>query len=692
MKTDVRQHDITDCAAACMTSVSRHYGRNIPLAVFREASGTSVSGTTVKGIVDACRSTGFKARGYKSEQKDMEALRHLGLPLILHTVNRHEDLHFVVLYRMGRKRATVMDPARGAHLSIKLEELQREWTGFLVTMEPDNAISPQYRNNEKTNRSRRGALSGFAGYLSLKDYALMFLSSAAYVVTGLCTALFLQHIIDDIIPGKDRGELLKVGGMMVSIMICTIILGYNRILYSLRAGVKLDARLVLGYLNHLFRLPVGFFSRRGAGELNSRVGDVARIRVFLTDAAVNIVTSLLILIISFALMFFNHWRLSLLMLTFVPVYLCLYTVAGKVNRKVNREIIETSAAFEEKTVESISSVSIIKHFGGEERFYRTLESSFCDLALKYLKGGKWMGAFASASDAISKLITIVLLTVGALFIFGGTLTIGELVSFYALTGFFSAPLGNLVKISEDLSQARISAERICDITDIEAEGSAPAVLPIETGQDIIFDNVSFSYPGCPELLKNFNMVLESGRITAIQGESGCGKSSLAALLMRDFEVTGGRITIGGIDIRLTGLDEWRKFISIIPQDPELLSGTILENVTCFEKNPDIRKAVGIMDELGLKKFARELPMGILTRVGPRGCTLSGGQRQRLAFARALYRDPQVIILDEATSSLDEVSQSYVLKKVEALRNEGRTIMMITHKNDNVKIADRTVKL
>lgn len=691
MNTDVQQHDITDCAAACMVSISRHYGRNIPIAVMREASGTSLSGTTVKGIVDACRKVGFRAHGYKSEEKNLEPLRHLKLPVILHTVNSSEDLHFVVLYGIGKKKATLMDPSRGAHVRMKLEQLQREWTGFLVTMEPDTSIS-QHIKLFPTNKDRRKALSRFAGYVSPKEYALLMLNSAAYVVTGLLTALFLQHIIDDVIPGKDRMELLKVGSLMASIMVCSLMLAYQRIIYSLKAGIKLDSRLVLGYLSHLLRLPVSFFSRRGAGELNSRVGDVARIRAFLTDSVVNIVTSLLMLLVSFALMFFNHWRLSLLMLTFIPVYLGLYAVAERVNRRVNREIIESSAAFEEKTVESISGIRVIKHFGGEERFYRSLEGSYCNLALTFFKGGKWLGIFASASDAVTKLLTLTLLTVGSIFIFGGTLTVGELVSFYALTGFFSAPLGNLVKISEELSQARISAERLGDITDLPPEGLQEAVCPIDRAQDIVFENVSFSYPGCPQLLKDFNLKLPHGQITAIQGESGCGKSSLAALLMRDFEVDGGRILLGGIDIRLTDLEEWRRYVSIIPQDPELLSGTILENVTCFEKNPDVKKAVEILDSLGMREFFSKLPMGILTRVGQRGCTLSGGQRQRLALARALYRDPQVMILDEATSSLDEVSQSYVLEKVKALRDEGRTIMMITHKNDNVKIADRTVKI
>lgn len=689
MKTDIRQHDITDCAAACIVSIARHYGVNLPISMAREASGTSVSGTTIKGIIDACREIGFKAVGYKSENKEMQPLQNLKLPVILHIINRHEDLHFVVLYEIGRKKATIMDPATGTHKKILIKELQQEWTGYLVTMIPDPS-------SEKTAKRKFHVTSNpllkYASLIKKRDYAMLLLCSATFVIAGIFTALFLQHIIDDVIPGKDSMELLKVGSLMVSLMICSLIIGYNRILFSLKTGIKLDCRLILGYIGHLFKLPVGFFSRRGAGELNSRIGDVTRIRSFLIEGIINIITSLLILVVSFSLMFVNHWRLSLLMLTFIPVYLGLYIVANKVNRKVNREIIENSAAFEEKTVESIGAVRIIKHFGGEERFFRTVEKQYCRLAGVIFKGGRYMGVFASTSDAISKILTITLLTTGAFFIFGGSLTIGELVSFYSLTAFFSAPLGNLVKINEELTEAKISSERICEITDLEPEGLDTFDCEINPEDDIVFDHISFSYPGSPELIRDLSITIPHGKITAIQGESGCGKSSLASLLMRDFKTTKGKILSGATDINLIDLDSWRRFISIIPQDAELLSGSILENITCFERSPDVEKVIRIMEDLGLRKFITDMPMGILTKIGERGCTLSGGQKQRIALARALYRDPQILILDEATSSLDEVSQSFVLKKVTALRDEGKTIIMITHKNDNASIADQLIRL
>lgn len=685
MNTNIKQHDITDCAAACIASVARHYGSDIPLTAVREASGTSVTGTTLKGVVDACTSLGFKAGAYKSDGKDVDALRAIPYPVILHVVTASGDLHFVVLYRCGRRKAVLMDPAAGARVRVPYPELKEMWTGYLVTMTPDGTF-------RRTPEGGRTSLASLSGMLSRKEYAAMCLSSATYVVAGICTALFLQHIIDDVIPGRDPQELLRTASVMAALMVLTVIVGYERILFSLRVNIKMDSRLTLGYLDHLFRLPAAFFTRRGAGELHSRLDDASKIRSFLTEGLVSIATGALLLLASFALMFTYNRHLALLMMAFIPVYLTIYLVAGKVNRRMNRSIMESSAAFEEKAVEGMSSIRLVKHFGGEGAVFNAISRRYTELAGRLFRSGKYMGAFASSADAVSKLMTAVLLSVGALFIFRGSLSVGELVSFYSLSAYFSAPLGRIAEVSDQLTEARISAERLGDILDLKTEEPEGFSLPAEQDADIVFDHISFSYAGCPVLFDDLSLTIPHGKITAIRGESGCGKSSVAALLMRDFRVSKGKIMLGSTDISLIPLDEWRRRVSIIPQEPELLNCSILDNITCMEKSPDVRKVTAILDELGLHDFVTSLPLGILTPAGNRGCTLSGGQKQRIALARALYRDPQILILDEATSSLDDISQEFVLKKISSLRDLGKTIVMITHKHDNAVIADNTIRL
>ncbi|MBO6081952.1 MAG: peptidase domain-containing ABC transporter [Bacteroidales bacterium] len=688
MKTNIRQHDISDCAAACVASVARHYGVAVPLTVIREASGTSMAGTSLKGILDACREIGFQAVAYKSDEKKLENLFGLAEPVILHITDQHDNLHFVVLQAIGARGARVMDPAVGKTVKMPVEKLRRQWTGYLVTMKP----APEGEKPRPLNLSTHKSILSNLRFLSLRDYSLMLAGSVVYIVAGLCTALFLQHILDGILPTGDRNELLRTGLLMFSVMVCTLLVGYGRILYGLRLSITLDSHLILDYLKHLFRLPAAFFTRRGSGELHARIGDAAKVRHFLIDGSSTLLTSLLILLVSFTLMFTTHWRLALLMLTFIPVYLTLYLAADRVNKRVNRDIIEQSAIFEERTVEGITAVRTIRYFGNGERLLHSIEKEYRLLAQKLMRGGRWADFFASAADGIAKMLTLTLLTVGSLYIFSGTLTVGALMSFYALTAWFSAPMEELVGLNEKLSEARIAYERLCDITALPPEETGLHHFEPVAGEDLVFDGISFSYPGCPVLLQNLTLTLAAGRITAIRGPSGCGKSSLAGLLMRDYTVQEGVIRLGLTDIRLYALEAWRHFVSIVPQEPLLLNASILDNITCLDPAPDVERVVQLLEALDLGPFIRELPMGILTRIGERGGSVSGGQRQRIALARALYHRPKILILDEATSSLDEASRQSLLRCVCRFRDEGGTVMMITHDADNETIADTVIQL
>ncbi|MFA6712623.1 MAG: peptidase domain-containing ABC transporter [Bacteroidales bacterium] len=682
----IRQHDKSDCAVACICSIAQWYGLRLPLITIREACGASKSGTTIKGVIDGCNRIGFSAKAFKSTESKIDPLYNIGKPCILHFLTEEGDLHFVVLNKIEKGVASIMDPADGGYHKMTIEQLQKRWSGYLIIMTPDI-------NFESGNKTESVARRFFSLVRLTKKYFLLsFSGSLIYIIAGISTSLFLQYLIDKVLPNHDFAALSQVGIIMVMLMIATLFIGYCRILFTLRAGISIDNLLILKYLNHLFKLPLSFFSLRGAGELNSRIGDAMKIRSFLTEGLIGIIVSVVTLIVSFALMFTFYWKLALLTLIFIPSYLILYYFSNKINKRVNRDIIEKAASFEEKTVEGITAVRAIKYFGIENIFARRIESQYISLARKIYDEGRYLGIFATYSDAISKVLTVTLLITGSIFIFKGELSVGELVSFYSLTAFFSSPLSQLVNINNEITEANISAERLFDIIDLEPEIDSSLEFPLNKCYDIVFDNVTFSYPGCNTLLNNYSMVIDSGKITAITGESGCGKSSIAALIMRGYRVQKGNISIRGVDINLINLKSWRNYVSIVPQDPDLINGTILENITCGNSDPDLEKVISIIEKLGLSDFISSMPMGLLTKIGEHGCCLSGGQKQRIALSRALYKEPFVLILDEATSSLDNESQKYILDTIIALRDKGNSIIMITHKSDNIMIADKIIDM
>ena len=254
MKTAIQQHDISDCAAACIASVARHYGQDVPISLIRERSGTSQAGTSIKGILDACRAIGFQATGYKSDDKSFAALAGLQEPVILHIINEREDLHFVVLYGLRGAKARVMDPSRGKMLNIPVARLREQWTGYLVTLRPD----PARPASETPTRSE--SLGECLRHVSRKDFLLMLGGSLVYIIAGVCTALFLQHIIDKVLPSADRGALAKLALLMLGVMGCTVMVGYGRILYSLRLSYIVEAFLGIGY-ESMYYAPCNIFNK-----------------------------------------------------------------------------------------------------------------------------------------------------------------------------------------------------------------------------------------------------------------------------------------------------------------------------------------------------------------------------------------------------------------------------------------------
>ena len=683
----IRQHDRSDCAAACVASVCAHYGLRLPMLKIREACGTGPDGTTLQGIIDGCGRLGLDAAGLRAREKHILDLKDAAKPVILHLQKKNGWLHFVVLYGMDTTRATIMDPEDGRLHKTGLDELEEEWSGFIVAVTP----SPQFHKGDYRTPVMARFKELFLYYR--KELGLVLAGSAAFIAATLSTSVFLQRIIDDVLPSGDRGTLTAICTVMLCLTILTWFISYTRSVLLVRASLQIDCRLIMSYFRKIFSLPVSFFDSMSSGELNSRVSDAYRIRSFITGRLLLIAVSIITLITATGILLTFHWRLTLITLSLTPLFILLYRLSDRINRRLNRRIIESSARFEQTSIEWLSSARAVKYFNSGQEATGRIGQQYFRTASALYRGGIFTSAVNSTSDSIGRIISIVTLTAGAFFVLGSHLSVGELVSFYTFTSVFTAPIVMLIESNKEITEARISAERIFDILDMEQEDSGEYLDFTPSAADKIeVRGLGFSFPGRARLLEDMSFDILPGRINLIRGSNGSGKSTIAALLMKGYTPQEGKITAGGVDIRSIRPDIWRKYISIVPQKPDIFDGTILDNIIMGDNTYDYREVAAACSIAGLTSTIESLPGGILAHTGEHACRLSGGERQKVALARALYRRPKVIILDEAAAHLDTGSRKRFGETILTLRDKGITIILISHEQGAETLADNIIDI
>ncbi|WP_276485185.1 peptidase domain-containing ABC transporter [Paraflavitalea pollutisoli] len=680
----VKQHDITDCGAACLQSVSAHYNLQLPIATIRQYAGTDTKGTNVLGLIEAATKIGFDAKGVKG---NFEALFNMPVPAIAHVVLNKKIVHYVVIYKITKEFILLMDPADGELHQYKHDAFKEIWTGVIILLMPASHFQ---EGNEKISHIRRF-------WLLLRPHkevtTQIIFGSAIYTILGLATSFYVQNIVDHVLIGGNTRLLNMMGLTMILILLLQLVIGAYRSIFALKTGQQIDARLILGYYKHLLRLPQQFFDTMRVGEITSRITDAVKIRAFINETATTLVVNVFIVAFSFLVMFLYQWKLALLVLSIIPVYLLLYTVSNRFNKKWQRKLMEHNAELGGQLVESLNTVSTIKRFGLEEHANLKTESKFIKL-LRTIYSTSIFGIHAgNVGSFATSLLVVCLLWTGAYMVVNRSLSAGELLSFYSLIGYFTGPAMGIIGANKSMQDALIAADRLFEIMDLEQEDTTRKVKLVagETG-NIVFQDVSFRYGTRVEVFRQFSLNIPGGCITAIVGESGSGKSTLMSLLQHIYPVKSGHISIGGKDIKYLDMESLRQRVSVVPQQVDLFAGSVLENIAVGDLEPDMQRVLNISKELGIIEFVEQLPAGFNTWLGEHGATLSGGQRQRLAIARALYRQPDILIMDEATSSLDPIADSLVQQTLQRWRNAGKTIIVIAHRLSTVVNADKIVVL
>jgi ABC-type bacteriocin transporter len=684
MNIRVKQRDISDCGAACLASVARFYNLDVAVTKIRQHAGTNQKGTNLAGMLEAAKYLGFDAKGVRGT---LESLFQVQLPVIAHVIVNGQLQHYVVIYKISKQKISIMDPADGKSIVKKLSEFKEEWTGVLLLLVPNDDF---IQGNQKISFYRRF-------YDLLKPHRSILIQTligaVIYTLLGLSMSIFVQKIVDFVLVDGNRNLLNIMSIGMLIILSLQIILGIFKSFFMVRTGQIIDTRLILGYYKHLLKLPQQFFDNMRVGDITSRIGDAVKIRLFINDVSINLAVNLFMLLFAFMLMFTYYWKLALLLLVIIPLYSAIYLITNMLNKKVQRKLMENAADLESQLVESLNAVGTIKRFGLENHANRKTELRFITLLDTVYKSAMNSVFSGSSTELVSHSFTIILLWVGAGFVLDKQISPGELLSFYTLIGYFTGPVSSFVGMNKTVQDAIIASDRLFEIMEMEQENDKNKFdLSVLNIGNIRFLDVSFRYGSRVLVFDKLNLEIPSRKLTGIVGESGSGKSTLMSILQNIYPVHGGQVFIGDYAINHISNTSLRRIIAVVPQKIDLFSADVITNISIGDEEPDIKKIIRICNLLGIIHFIDQLPNGFQTQLGENGSSLSGGQKQRIAIARALYRDPEILILDEASSSLDPVSEKYVQDTIEVLLSENKTVIVISHRLSSIQRAGLIIVL
>ncbi len=679
-KLKTRQQDFTDCGAACLVSVCRYYGLHVSISQVRSMAGTDQQGTSIMGLLEASKKLGFDARGVQGSR---QSLFKIPKPALAHVVLKNGRHHYVVICQVKRTYIKIMDPANGKLKRMTWEEFSDIWKGILLILLPSDSFEPGAKTSQVWPWFWR---------LLKPHYRIIIqavLGSLLYTLLGFSTSVFIRNITDKVLVFGDLWLLKTMGLAMIVILLLQLALSVFKDVFIIRIGQEIDARLVLGYQDHLFRLPQRFFDTMKIGEIISRVGDAIKIRMFISHTVMSLTVNVFIVILSYLLILYYNWQIGLFLIAMIPMYTAVFLLTDNFNRKTERRVMEASAQLESHLVESLQGIRTLKFFGAESYVLEKTEVKFLSLLRAGYRSSLNQVFAQSSSFGIQNLFTTGLLWFGSFYVLESHLTTGELLSVYAILGYLTGPIAAVVSSNKSIQNALIAADRLFEITELDTDQHKEGVSLSEHGiGDIVFDRIDFHYKPGLKVLNKFSANIRAGEITAIQGESGSGKSTILNLLQRAYPIDKGTIKIGGLDLRYINEASLRKVISAVPQNIELFSGTIAENIALGDSCIDLKRVLEIINLLEMEDFIENLEHGCHTVIGESGVSLSGGQRQRIAIARALYRKPQILLLDEPTSSLDGQSEMSMIRAIESLKKEGKTVIIVSHRRSTLAKADR----
>ncbi|HYO13521.1 MAG TPA: peptidase domain-containing ABC transporter [Thermoanaerobaculia bacterium] len=671
----VRQTAISDCGAACLAMVLGWHGRGVRLESVRQRVGVTLQGAHAAGLLEAASSYGLRGRGVRID--DLETLELLPRGSILHW----RFQHFVVFDRCdGQGGAWIVDPAWGRR-RVSRQELDRSFTGVALTFEKGEGFEPG--EPERRPASARRYLRALAGSGLL---GRILLSSVLLRLLALAVPLLLAVVVDRVVPHSAHRLLLVTAAGMAALTLAhfSSSLVPSHLLLRLRTAV--DSRMTSDFLEHLVALPFSFFQTRSVGDLLLRLNSHATVRETLTTGVLSGVLDGALVLIYLAMILAADWRLGLIVLGLGVVRVGLFLANGRRYRDQMARSLEAEAEANAFQAQLLVGIETYKAIGAEARALGHWSYLYTRVLNAALERGRLTARVDALLGALAVGSPLLVLTVGAWRVLEGDLTLGTMLALSALATGFLEPLTQLVQIGFQIQLLGGYLDRIDDILEMPREQEPGSATPAgRLAGRITLAGVGFRYgPQLPPVLRDVSVDIPAGSFVALVGRSGAGKTTLAHLLLGLHRPTEGTILYDGADLAALDLRSVRQQIGIVPQDPDLLAGSIRSNIALADPAQPLHRVVEAARRAHLHDDILALPMGYEALVGEAGAGLSGGQRQRLALARALLQRPRILLLDEATSALDAVTEAKIQAELEAL---DCTRIVIAHRLSTIKRAD-----
>ena len=672
------QTEVAECGLTCLSMIAGYYGYDTDLHTLRRRFPVSLKGATLQHIIQIGEDLDLSARALRVE---LGALESLQTPAILHW-----DLnHFVVLKSVSGSKVVIHDPSQGRRV-LTLEEFSKHFTGVAVEFSPTTS----FEQKKAVEQVRLFDFLRTTGGIK-KAFVQLVVLSILLQVFAIASPFYMQLVVDQALTTYDRDLLtvLAIGFLLLALI--RVVTNAFRSWVIVYLGNTLSFQMGGNLFRHLIHLPLDFFEKRHIGDLIARFGSMDAIQKILTTGMVTALVDGVMAITTFIMMWLYAPYLALLVLAVVLIYTGIRLALFGPLRTLTEEEIVARAKEQSNFMESLRAVQTIKIFGKESDRQSLWKNCFADVANSRIRLGKFRVGYTGINELLFGVENVLVIYLGASMVLDGSFSIGMLYAFISYKTQFAQKTSTLIEQIIEFRMLGLHLSRLSDIALTEKEDLGEATtLGHEFKGELALSKIQFRYSETETyLFKDLNLHIKQGEAVAIIGSSGCGKSTLLKVMMGLLPAESGEIRYDGGKLDELGLKGLRQHIGAVMQDDQLLSGSIADNIAFFEASPEQERVEACAKLASVHEDITQMPMGYQSLIGDMGTTLSGGQKQRVLLARALYRQPRLLFLDEATSHLDVKTERVVNEAIRAL---DITRIIIAHRPETIRTADRVLLL